>query len=88
MASQEESMVVDLSEASRSYLFGPSMVTVSRIREMASLCYFADGDAQAPGEEVFWSLQMRKLWCWRKFLRPGFICLLSMRSLRFCSSSG
>jgi hypothetical protein len=39
-------------EGPRSYCFGPSTVTVSRIREMAVLHYFAEGDAHAPREET------------------------------------
>jgi hypothetical protein len=49
---EEESTVVDPSEASRSYRFVSSTVTVSRIPEMASLHYFDEGDVQAPREEV------------------------------------
>jgi hypothetical protein len=48
----EESAAIDPDEASRSYIFDPSAVTVSCIHVMASLCYFAEGDAWAPWEEV------------------------------------
>jgi hypothetical protein len=43
---------VDACEASHNFLFGPSTVIVSRIREMASLHYIIDGDARTPGQEV------------------------------------
>jgi hypothetical protein len=43
---------VDPSEASQSYVFRTSTVTISRIYGMSSLHYFAEGDARAPGEEV------------------------------------
>jgi hypothetical protein len=49
---EEEGVVVDPDKASWSYIFGPSIVTVSHIREMAFLCYFAEGDARALGEEI------------------------------------
>jgi hypothetical protein len=48
----DEDVVVDVVEASRIYCFGPSTVMVSRIREMSSLSYFAEGDACAPREET------------------------------------
>jgi hypothetical protein len=48
----EESAAIDPDEASPSYIFDPSTVTVSCIHVMASLCYFAEGDAWAPWEEV------------------------------------
>jgi hypothetical protein len=49
---EEESGAVDPSEESRSYVFGPSTVMVSRIREMPSLHYFVEGDVLVPREEV------------------------------------
>jgi hypothetical protein len=49
---EEESMTVNESEASHNYLFVPSTVTVNHILEMASLHYFAKGDACAPREGV------------------------------------
>lgn len=42
--SQEESGAVDSSEASQSYVFHPSTVTVFHIHGMSSLHYFAKGD--------------------------------------------
>jgi hypothetical protein len=48
----EESIVVDASEASHNYLFGPPTVTVSYICDMASLDYFTEGDVLAPREEI------------------------------------
>jgi hypothetical protein len=41
-----------VTEGSRSYYFGPSTVTVSRIREMSALNYFVKGNARMPGEET------------------------------------
>jgi hypothetical protein len=41
----EESTIANASEASHSYLFRPSTITVSHIYEMASLRYFVEGDA-------------------------------------------
>jgi hypothetical protein len=32
-------------ESSRSYVFGPSIIMVGRIRQLASLGYFAEGAA-------------------------------------------
>jgi hypothetical protein len=42
---EEESGAVDSSEASQSYVFHPSTVTVFHIHGMSSLHYFAEGDA-------------------------------------------
>ena len=47
-----EGSAKDADDASHSYWFGPSTITVSRIREMSDLRYFVEGDARAPGEEV------------------------------------
>jgi hypothetical protein len=43
---------VDASETSHNYLFGSSIVTVTCIRDMASLHYFVEGDAREPEEYV------------------------------------
>jgi hypothetical protein len=51
ISQEEDNTVVDASEASYSYLFGPSTIAVSSIQEMASLHYIAEGDVGAPGEE-------------------------------------
>jgi hypothetical protein len=48
----DEDPTADADEASRSYCIGPLTITVSRIREMGDLRYFAEGDARAPGEET------------------------------------
>jgi hypothetical protein len=48
----EGSGAVDPRESSRSYNFGPSTVTVGRIRQLEALGYFAEGSAREPGEEV------------------------------------
>jgi hypothetical protein len=39
-------------ESSRTYCFGASTITLSRIREMAKKGYFAEGEARAAGEET------------------------------------
>jgi hypothetical protein len=39
-------------ESSGMYCFGASMITLGRIHEMENKCYFAEGDAHAPGEET------------------------------------
>jgi hypothetical protein len=49
---EEESEVMDLSESSQSYFFGPSTVTIRRIHNMPSLHYFTKGDAPETGQEV------------------------------------
>jgi hypothetical protein len=49
---EEGSNAVDTSEASRRYVFGPSTVTIDRIRKMSSLHFFTEGDVQEPEEEV------------------------------------
>jgi hypothetical protein len=51
-AQEEGSEAMDLRESSRSYVFGPSTVTVGRVRKMASLGYFTEGTAWEPREEV------------------------------------
>jgi hypothetical protein len=71
VSQEEESEVVDLSEASWSYVFGLSTITISYIREMASLRYFAEGDARAPREKLCWSLQMMRLWYSKSFFAAG-----------------
>jgi hypothetical protein len=43
---------VDPRESSHSYVFGPSTVTVGRIRQLASLGYFVVGVTREPGEEI------------------------------------
>jgi hypothetical protein len=48
----EESGVVDPRESTWSYDFGLSIVTVSCIRQLEALGYFAKGSACEPGEEV------------------------------------
>jgi hypothetical protein len=48
----EESGVVDPRESTRSYDFGPSIITVGCIRQLEALGYFAEGSAREPGEEV------------------------------------
>jgi hypothetical protein len=52
-SSQDDgSTTKDASEASRSYQFGPSTMTGSRIQELISFRFFTEGVAQAPREEV------------------------------------
>jgi hypothetical protein len=51
-AQEEGSEAVDPRESSQSYVFGPSIIMVDRVRKMASLGYFAEGTAREPGEEV------------------------------------
>jgi hypothetical protein len=48
----EESGVVDPPESERSYDFGPSTITVSRIQQLEALGYFVEGSARELGEEV------------------------------------
>jgi hypothetical protein len=43
---------VDLRESSQSYVFEPSTIIVGRIRQLASLGYFAEDVTQKPWEEV------------------------------------
>jgi hypothetical protein len=43
---------MDAREAERSYDFGPSTVTISRIQQLEALGYFIKGHACEPGEEV------------------------------------
>jgi hypothetical protein len=43
---------VDPCESVWSYNFGPSTITVGRIRQLGALGYFAEGSAREPGEEV------------------------------------
>jgi hypothetical protein len=43
---------VDPHESSRSYVFGPSTITVGRIQHLALLGYFAEVTAREQGEEV------------------------------------
>jgi hypothetical protein len=49
---EEGSEAMDSSESSRSYIFRPSTVTVSRFQKMLSLHYFTGGDVQDPRKEV------------------------------------
>jgi hypothetical protein len=49
---EERSRVVDPNESSRSYVFGPSNLTVNRIQKLVSLHYFTEGDMREPREEV------------------------------------
>jgi hypothetical protein len=51
-AKEEGSEAVDPRESSQSYVFGPSTVTVGRVRKMASLGYFTEGTVRESGEEV------------------------------------
>jgi hypothetical protein len=46
------SEAVDPRESSLSYVFGPSTITVGRIRQLASLGYFIEGATREPGEEI------------------------------------
>jgi hypothetical protein len=71
---EEESTTTDPSEASQSYLFGPSMLTVSHIHEMASLRYFAEGDARVPGEEVILEAADDEDVVFEEFFVPG-LCM-------------
>jgi hypothetical protein len=48
----EESGDMDLCESEWSYDFGPSTITVGRIRQLESLGYFIEGSTCEPGEEV------------------------------------
>jgi hypothetical protein len=43
---------VDPHESSRSYVFGPSTITIGHIRQLAALGYFAVGSACEPKEEI------------------------------------
>jgi hypothetical protein len=45
----EESGAVDPCESSQSYDFGPSTVTIGRIRQLEALGYFAEGSMREPG---------------------------------------
>jgi hypothetical protein len=48
----EESGVMDPRESERGYDFGPSTVTVGRIRQLEALGYFIEGSVRELGEEV------------------------------------
>jgi hypothetical protein len=43
---------MDPRESMQSYDFGPSTVTIGRIRQLEALGYFAEGSARELGEEV------------------------------------
>jgi hypothetical protein len=49
---EEGNEAVDPCKSSWSYVFGPSTITVGRIRKTASLYYFDEGDVRESREEV------------------------------------
>jgi hypothetical protein len=74
--------IIDPRELARSYDFGASSVTVSRIRQLESLGYMNQG------RRLCQSQTQMKLLSSKIFLLRDCGCRLIMPSLRFCSNSG
>jgi hypothetical protein len=65
------SEVVDLRESSYSYVFGPSTITIGRIRQLASLGYFTEGAMREVGEETVPELAEDKVVLFEVFFTAG-----------------
>jgi hypothetical protein len=61
----------DEGSCTRSYLFGPSMVTVSRIQEIIDSDYFAEGGARVPGEDTVLKLKNDEVVMFEQFFAAG-----------------
>jgi hypothetical protein len=59
------------SSCSHSFYFGPSTVTMSRIRRMVDSSYFADGMGLEPGEETIPELHVDKAVLFEEFITTG-----------------
>jgi hypothetical protein len=66
---------MDPHESTWSYDFGPSIITVGRIRQLEALGYFAEGSAHEPGEEVIPELAANEAVVFEEFFTVGLLML-------------
>jgi hypothetical protein len=62
----------DKGSSMRSYYFGPSMLTISHIKEMIDHGYFAEGAACVPGEETVLDLNVDEDVVFEEFFTADF----------------
>jgi hypothetical protein len=88
VAKAEAKVSVDSCELTRSYDFRASSVTVSHIRQLESLGYFAKVWRVSRGRRLCRSQTQTKLLSSKNFLLWDCGCRLILLSLRFYSNSG